>query len=195
MFSPHSADTLASCSSDGTLKIWDLKQVGSGMPTGVQPPPADRAALTIPAHPTEILSLDWNKYQPNIVATASVDRSIRVHDLRMASSGPTPDANRSCIATLLGHDYAIRRIAWSPHTADVIASSGYDMTVRTWKVDGMQQIASHPPGSGMAIGRCTDVYDGHREFVVGLSWSLFEPGVLATASWDGECHIYVPNVV
>lgn len=203
LFSPHSPDTLASCSSDGLLKIWDLKQVGSSsaLPTGVTPAPAERASLTIPAHPTEVLSLDWNKYQPNIIATASVDRSVRIHDLRMASSSSSTSmaamdaAGRSCIATLLGHDYAIRRVAWSPHHADVLATSGYDMTARTWRIDGLAQIGLSPPGTGMAIPRCTDVYDSHQEFVLGLGWSLFEPGVLATASWDHEVHAYLPNIV
>jgi peroxin-7 len=133
-----------------------------------------------------------------MLATASVDRTIRIHDLRMASSSSsTPaaaDGGRSCIATLLGHDYAIRRVAWSPHAADVLASSGYDMTCRTWKIDGLAQQPPPPPGAGMAHPRMTDVYDQHREFVIGLAWSLFEAGVLATVSWDQECHVYVPNV-
>ena len=198
MFSPHMNDTLASCSSDGLLKVWDLKTTGSN--------PNAQAALTIPAHPTEILSLDWNKYQPSLIATGSVDRTIRVHDIRMASNTPTPvasaDGGRSCIATLIGHDYAIRRVAWSPHAADILASSGYDMTARIWKLDRLAQpnmpalaTPPAPPGMPDGSGRCTDIYADHREFVIGLSWSLFEPGVLATASWDQECHVFVPNVV
>lgn len=156
--------------------------------------------LTIPAHPTEVLSLDWNKYQPTVIATASVDRTVRLHDLRMASNAPQPaaqaDGGRSCIATLLGHDYAIRRVAWSPHAGDILASAGYDMTVRTWKMDNVNLpsgAAPLPPGAGQ--GRCTDIYTEHREFVVGLAWSLYEPGVLATASWDQSCHIYMPNAL
>ena len=201
MFSPHSPGTVASCSSDGLLKIWDLnstKTSSSSISPSINTSQPDRAALTIPAHPTEVLSCDWNKYNPTMIATASVDRTVRIHDLRMASSSSAPmsavDGGRSCIATLIGHDYAIRRVAWSPHAADVIASAGYDMTCRTWKVDGLAQQPQPPPGTGMAIPRMTDVYDQHREFVIGLAWSLFEAGVLATASWDQECHVYVPNV-
>ena len=135
-----------------------------------------------------------------MIATASVDRTVRIHDLRMASSSVSSkplgaDGGRSCIATLIGHDYAIRRVAWSPHAADVLASAGYDMTCRTWKIDGLAQQPLPPPGQGMAIPRMTDLYDQHREFVIGLAWSLFEAGVLATVSWDQECHIYTPNVM
>ena len=202
IFSAHSADTLASCSSDGLLKIWDLNSptTSSSLAHGVDPPPATQAALTIPAHPTEVLSLDWNKYRPTVLATASVDRTVRIHDLRMASNSSAPaaqpDGGRSCIATLIGHDYAVRRVAWSPHSADVLASSGYDMTARIWKTDDL----STPPGApslrdeaGQA--RCVDVYAEHTEFVVGLAWSLYEPGLLATASWDQSCHVFPPNSV
>lgn len=195
-------DTLASCSADGLLKVWDLKSVGS---SSVQPGQTSKAALTIPAHPTEVLALDWNKYHPSLIATGSVDRTVRVHDIRMASNMATPaaaaDGGRSCIATLLGHDYAIRRVAWSPHLPNVIASSGYDMTARIWSIDRLSQAnlpaaptPPAPPGMPDGQGRCTDVYADHREFVIGLAWSMFEPGVLATASWDQECHVFVPNV-
>lgn len=133
-----------------------------------------------------------------MIATASVDRTVRIHDLRMASSASNPaaatDGGRSCIATLLGHDYAIRRLAWSPHAADVLATASYDMTCRIWKIDGLAQQPQPPPGAGIAIPRYTDIYDQHREFVIGLAWSLFEAGVLATASWDQECHVFTPNV-
>jgi peroxin-7 len=33
---------------------------------------------SIKAHDYEILSVDWNKYNPNILATGSIDKSIRM---------------------------------------------------------------------------------------------------------------------
>merc|ERR1712093_210590 len=210
LFSPHSPDTIASCSSDGLLKVWDLRTApasASAVPGSSVSASPSKPALVIPAHPTEVLSLDWNKYRPDTIATASVDRTVRVHDLRMAASGTGAGGagmmanspvggGQGTIATLVGHDYAIRRVAWSPHAADVIASSGYDMTARIWKVPA---VSTQQPGPGVAMapqlggdlgGVCTDVYSDHKEFVVGLAWSLYEPGVLATASWDQECHIF-----
>jgi peroxin-7 len=195
-FSPHQPDTIVSCSSDGLLKVWDIKA-----PTG-----SATAALTIPAHPTEVLSCAWNYYVPYLVATASVDRTVKVHDIRMASSGPVaPDAplppssaSASTVATLLGHEYAVRRVAFSPHSANVLASAGYDMTARVWHVDS-SSLAQQQPGGGAAIkwgpsgtgpGALSQIHDLHSEFVVGLGWSLYDEGVLATTSWDCETHIF-----
>lgn len=172
-FSPSSADSLATCSSDGSLKIWDTRIPGGGAP------------LKIAAHPNEVLALDWNKYATHLVATASVDRTIKVHDIRKAS--PTSTHN-CCIETLAGHQYAIRKVAWSPHAADRIASSGYDMTCRVWVVPQIkgQVLPSGRMGSASVLG----VHNAHKEFVVGLAWSLYYPGIIATASWDQEIHLW-----
>ena len=44
--------------------MWDLRR--------------PRSALTLKAHDAEVLSIDWCKYDDNMVATGSVDKSIRV---------------------------------------------------------------------------------------------------------------------
>lgn len=43
------------------------------------------------------------------------------------------------------------------------------MSMRTWDMD-----------SGNEISR----FDGHTEFVFGLDFSLFDPGLTATCAWD-----------
>lgn len=54
-FCPSNPNLFASASGDHTLKLWD-----ASVPHSVQ---------TIPAHEHEILTLDWNKYNPNMLAT------------------------------------------------------------------------------------------------------------------------------
>jgi peroxin-7 len=55
---------VASCSGDGTVKIWDLNTA--------------RSITTIPAHSNEVLALDWNKYNQFEVVSGSADCSIKV---------------------------------------------------------------------------------------------------------------------
>ncbi|TIC05658.1 WD40 repeat-like protein [Wallemia mellicola] len=119
---------------------------------------------SIKASSTEILSLDWNKYTHNTLATSGVDKSIRSWDIR--SSG--------CFSNLNGHDYAIRRVQHSPHTPNLIASASYDMTARVWDINKNAAVFIH---------------DKHTEFVMGLAWSLFDPFVLTTCSWDNKTHL------
>lgn len=188
IFAPSQPTIIASCSSDGFLKVWDTR-------TPITPSMAGQpatASLSITAHPTEVLSLDWNKYHPHLIATGSVDRSIRIHDLRMATNtlpSPIPTMQPSAtVASLLGHEYAVRKVAWSPHSANILASGSYDMTARIWSIDagtlGNGGLSSAFSSAGLGGGRLMRIFDQHTEFVVGTAWSLFEENVIATCSWD-----------
>lgn len=44
--------------------------------------------------------------------------------------------------------------------------------------------------AGMGGGRLAGIYDQHTEFVVGVAWSFFEAGVVASCSWDQEVHLW-----
>lgn len=69
--------------------------------------------MCIPAHDHEVLTCDWNKYNPNIIATGSVDRTLRIWDLR----------SQRMLHCLKGHEFAVRRIKMSPHRETVVASA------------------------------------------------------------------------
>lgn len=136
LFSPHQADLIASCSADGTLKIFDLRNPAFLPSAGANH--ASAPALTVPACVgAELLTLDWNKYRPFLLASAGTDKRVRVWDCRMLKTGPgVGDAGIGgavggvCEADLLGHEYAVRKVQWSPHRPDVLASASYDMTCR-----------------------------------------------------------------
>ena len=185
-FSPHSPSLLSSVSSDSHLRLFDLRT-----PASV----SNHLTLTIPLHappqrpstprfqqnpgavaPSEALTHDWNKYRSHLVAAAGVDRHIRTYDIRAPSQGP--------ISVFAGHDYAVRKVAWSPHLSDVLLSASYDMTCRVW-TDGNgskdQSGEVLPGGFGAELGRM----DQHTEFVMGVDWCLFgAEGWCASCGWD-----------
>ena len=168
-WSPHNPNLLATASGDGTASVFDLR--GGARPVATM------------SAGGEVLALDWNKYKPMTLATGGTDRAIKVweaHTAAPSSGGLVPER---CV--LLGHQYAVRDVAWSPHKNSVIASASYDMTTRVWNMDDASVPAQIP-----MVNTPRQVYSGHREFVVGVAWSLFEPGVLASASWDMETHVW-----
>ncbi|KAH8091654.1 WD40 repeat-like protein [Cristinia sonorae] len=188
LFSPHQPDILATCSTDGTLKIFDLRAPPAYVPPGPSvnnfTAPQSAAALTVPASGTEILSLDWNKYRPFLLASAGVDKVIKVWDCRMVKTGPEaagapPAVGGMCEAQFVGHEYAVRKVQWSPHRPDLLASASYDMTCRVWST------TPSPTGTHLV-----HIHDPHTEFVVGCSWSLYEEGVLASCSWDSRVNVF-----
>jgi peroxin-7 len=97
------------------------------------------SALTVPGSGMEILSLDWNKYRPFTLASGGVDKMVKIWDCRMvkipplgapALQEPVQEVGGGCEITLSGHEYAIRKVQWSPHMPDVLASASYDMSCR-----------------------------------------------------------------
>lgn len=175
LFSPHQPDILASCSTDGTVKIFDLRSP-SYAPTNAFTNPVSAAVLTVPASGSEILSLDWNKYRPFTLATGGVDKLIKVWDCRMIKLGGVNNVGGQCESQLPGHEYAVRKVQWCPHKADILASAGYDMTCRVWNTS-LPAPLFH-------------IHDRHTEFVVGCAWSLFEEGILASCAWDCKLDIF-----
>lgn len=153
----RSPSSILSCSSDGTWKLWDVRA-------------PQRSVLTQVAHQHQIvLSIDFNKHDPNIFATGGVDRTVQLWDARQ----PTQP-----LASLPGHSQACRRVRFSAHSRTLMASAGYDMCICVWDLNQPRQ---------PMIAR----YQQHREFVVGVDWSLASPNTLASASFDGSCFFMV----
>ncbi|KAJ7255493.1 WD40 repeat-like protein [Mycena haematopus] len=168
MFSPHQPDLVASCSTDGTLKIFDLRApsyVPAGPGNNTFTNPISAAVLTVPASGTEVF--------------AGVDKLAKVWDCRMIKLQETGNVGGACETQLLGHEYAVRKVQWSPHRAEVLATASYDMTCRVWNT---------VPGAGRP--QLMYIHDPHTEFVVGCSWSMYDEGILASCGWDSRLNVF-----
>ena len=138
-----------------------------------------------------MLTHDWNKYNDTVLATGGVDRLLRTFDIRNPGGGP--------VAVMHGHEYAVRRLAWSPHASNVLLSASYDMTVRLWD-DGSagQQQQQQGPGVGPSplVGAQMGVMNRHSEFVTGVDWCLFGMGGwVASAGWDERVLLWDSNML
>lgn len=126
VWSPHRANVFASVGGDGKLNIVDAGEPSGGK--GVK--------LSIQAHQYECLSVDWMKYTDTQLVTGSVDKQIRVWDVRQL---------REPFKVMFGHQLAVRRVKSHPHQANLVGSCSYDMSVKLWDV----------AGGGMVRSRCT----------------------------------------
>lgn len=104
--------------------------MATGPSTNTFTNPLSASVMTVPASGTEVLSLDWNKYRPFVLASSGVDKMIKVWDCRMIKIGEAGHVGGICETQLPGHEYAVRKIQWSPHRGDILASASYDMTCR-----------------------------------------------------------------
>jgi peroxin-7 len=92
-----------------------------------------------------------------------------------------------------GHEYAVRRLSWSPHSSDTLISASYDMTVRLWN-DGSNQ--PQGPAIGPSIGNQVGIMNRHTEFVTGVDWCLFGMGGwVASVGWDERVLLWDANML
>ncbi|KAM9904851.1 hypothetical protein OXX69_007413 [Metschnikowia pulcherrima] len=95
--------------------------------------------------------------------------------------GPTP------LNELLGHEFAVRKVTWSPHSGKELLSASYDMSARVWNDQSDERARFlNSKASG-----CKGVMRKHREFVIGCDYSLWgEPGWAATTGWDEMVYVW-----
>lgn len=177
-FSPHTDSIIASAHSTGMVKVWDTRA----------PQPLQQQFSTQQTEsggPPEVLSLDWNKYRPTVIATGGVDRSVQVYDIRMTQ--PAASQPVQPLSLILGHRLPVRGVSWSPHHADLLLSCSYDMTARVWRDASAGGNYLARQRGGMEV-KCMD---RHTEFVIGGDWSLWgDPGWITTVGWDQMVYVW-----
>jgi peroxin-7 len=87
----------------------------------------------IPAHKYEVLSCEWNKYNPNLLLTGSVDKEIRAwvrlppRCIAAAAYAPpvVQDIRKAVepVRVMRGHQFAVRRLKCSPHNERTVLSA------------------------------------------------------------------------
>jgi len=91
-----------------------------------------RPVMVVPAHATEVLSLDWNKYRPwGSLPPVALTNPIKIWDCRSVKAWCAGyGVGAACEISLQGHEYAVRKVQCPPHRADVLSSASlrYDMS-------------------------------------------------------------------
>lgn len=161
-WSPTETTVFASCSVDGTVRLWDTR--------------ADRAtaALTIAASAVDVNVVSWNRQLGHLLASGHDDGQFATWDLR----SPAAPVFRSD-----WHRAAITSIEWNPTDASVLAVAGADDQVTLWDLaveeDGErdEELASVPP-------QLLFIHQGQRD-VKEVHWHPQLAGVLVSTSGSG----------
>lgn len=141
-FNPFQQSKFALAFENGTVQTWDIRKPIS-------------PELKFTAHKGLVLAIDWHPTRPNILATGSRDRSIKIWDLKNVKH-PT-----QTIQTIAN----VGRIQWRPNVSSQIAScaSLLDNSIYLWDV--------HYPCIPLACLRA------HTGIVTGFEWMDTPVGV------------------
>ncbi|CUA67541.1 Ribosome assembly protein rrb1 [Schizosaccharomyces pombe 972h-] [Rhizoctonia solani] len=118
-WSPSEATVFASCSSDKSVRVWDVRTKGK-----------KSAAQIVKAHESDVNVMSWNRGTTYLLATGGDEGGIKIWDLRnlkgVSSNPPSPVAHFSW------HTEPITSIEWHPSEDSVFAASGSDDQVTLW---------------------------------------------------------------
>ncbi|KAJ1909189.1 hypothetical protein IWQ60_011306 [Tieghemiomyces parasiticus] len=142
-FSTGSADVFASAGADGSIRMFDLRDLEHSTIIYEAPPapPLPAAAgAGRPGPPPSLMRLAFNRKDPNYLATFGMDAAaVQVLDVRMPG---VP------IAELRNHRASVNGIAWAPHSAQQVCTVGDDQQVLVWDLG--------PAGLGSGGARAGD---------------------------------------
>jgi len=121
-FAPAAVEVFASCGADGSVRMFDLRNLEHSTIIYESP------------ECTPLLRLCWNKHDHNYLSTFMVDQNqVLVLDIR-APSVP--------VAELQGHNLPVNSIAWAPHSSAHICTGGDDSQALIWDLTSMPKMGA-----------------------------------------------------
>ena len=171
---PH---VLATSSSSGYTVVWDLKgkrevvalQYGGGAGTAGGSLGFNAGGALAAGGRRGMSAVAWHPDTPTRLVTASEDDSspvIMLWDLRNS---------RAPEKIMTGHDKGVLSLSWCKQDADLLLSCGKDNRSICWN-----------PQTCEIVGELPSSYNWSFE----VQWSPRNPGMLATASFDGKIGVH-----
>lgn len=171
---PRNASRVVTASGT-TVNVWDVRDLAGGPAVTV-----GRAALM------PVRDVDVNPVRDHVLLTAGDDCKLRFWDVRQ------PDAP---LLELAGHSHWVWQAKFNPTHDQLVLSGSSDSLVALWTAPsaaGGQVQASaasapkSPGGTPAPADRQAAVIDEHEDSVYGVAWSLSDPFVFCSLSYDGR---------
>ena len=134
-------------------RTWFLALPTAPSKSGTRPPASRLYTLSEPQDGINTIAIDPSG---RFVAAGGLDKSIRIWELGKTSG--------TLLHSLIAHEDAILRLAWSPDSKELLSSSA-DKTVKIFRADDLSELRSIPEpdwvyglrfapnGKDIAIGR------------------------------------------
>ncbi|PFH35779.1 putative COPI protein [Besnoitia besnoiti] len=162
--SVHSSKPLVLSSSDDmTIKLWNYEKNWQRMASYEQ-------------HSHYVMQTQWHPRDPNLFASCSLDRTIKVWGLQARSASPASTGSVAVVSaphfTLTGHERGVNCIEYSKSgERPYIVSGSDDCTVRVWDYQTKQ---------------CIQVLTGHSRNVCAVTFTALAGHVLPLLFSAGE---------
>ncbi|EFA83162.1 glutamate-rich WD repeat-containing protein 1 [Heterostelium album PN500] len=110
-WSPSEVNVFASCSSDQTIKVWDIR--------------SRKPAISVHAHESDVNVISWSRKVGYLMVSGGDDGSFRVWDLRNFK-------NDSPVSNFTYHNGPISSLQWNPFDESQVIVASNDNQVTVW---------------------------------------------------------------
>lgn len=121
-WSPNEHNVFASASSDGTIKVWDVRAK------------SHKPAVSITVSSTDVNVMSWSHQTVHLLATGADDGQWAVWDLRQWKPSPDNSSNPAPkpVASFDFHKEQITSVEWHPSDDSIVAIAAGDNTLTLW---------------------------------------------------------------
>ena len=117
-WSPSEQSVFASASSDGTVRVWDVRSKSR------------RPAITVQVSDHDVNVMSWSRQTSHLLASGADDGTWAVWDLRQWKAGA--DEKPQPLASFSFHKEQITSVEWHPADDSIMAVAAGDNTVSLW---------------------------------------------------------------
>lgn len=122
--------------------------------------------------------IQWSPTEHNILASCSVDKSIRVWDIRAAAGGKA-----GIVSMEDSHESDVNVISWNKRESTLLLSGGDDGTIKTWDLRMCGKAKSGP-------AQPVAVFKHHTAPITSLEWHPVDSTVFAASGDDNQITLW-----
>ncbi|KAI9683898.1 MAG: ribosome biosynthesis protein rrb1 [Trizodia sp. TS-e1964] len=175
-WSPSEQNVFASASSDGSVKIWDLRSK------------SHTPALSVRISNTDVNVMSWSRQTHHLLATGADDGEWAVWDLRQwKPAGATGAAalQPTAVARFDFHKQQITSIEWHPTDDSLLAVAAGDDTLTLWDLAVELDDEESRVHAGVADIPAQLLFVHYMELVKECHWHPQIPGVMVATGGNG----------
>ncbi|OJJ44915.1 hypothetical protein ASPZODRAFT_99936 [Penicilliopsis zonata CBS 506.65] len=172
-WSPNEKNVFASASSDGTVKVWDVRSKSR------------KPAVDVRISSTDVNVMSWSKQTFHLLATGADDGQWAVWDLRhwKPTSAAAPQ-QASPVASFDFHREPVTSIEWHPTDDSVVAVGSADNTVTLWDL-AVELDEEESREAALAEVPPQLLFVHYMESVKEVHWQAQMPGTLMATGSNG----------
>ncbi|KXJ88675.1 WD40-repeat-containing domain protein [Microdochium bolleyi] len=178
-WSPSEASVFASASSDGTVRVWDVRSKSR------------KPALSVQVSGVDVNVMSWSRLTTHLLATGDDNGVWGVWDLRSWKGGdekPTP------IASFAYHKEQITSIEWHPTDDSMIAVGAGDNKVTLWDLSVELDDEESKDTAGVKDMPPQLLFEHYSEHTKEVHWHPQIPGTLVATGQEFSIFRPIPVV-